>query len=123
MHELLRQYAAEKLAADPEVERGTRDQHCAHYAAALEHWDADLKGPRQLTALAEIEADIGNARAAWEWAVERGYVQELDRAMDGLCRFYEWRGRYEEGEAACLAVMQALDVPKRIAEPPRLVMT
>ena len=34
-------------------------------AAALEAWGADLKGPRQREALAEMDAEIDNARAEW----------------------------------------------------------
>jgi predicted ATPase len=116
LHELLRQYAAEKLAAVPEMQIEVRDRHCATYAAALEQWDAELKGPRQLDAVSEIEADLGNARAAWEWAVERADVAHLGQAMDGLCRFYEWRGRYEEGETACHAAADRLAVPEGMAE-------
>ena len=56
-------------------------------------WGEDLKGARQLEALAEIEADLDNARAAWEWAVEREQAEWLDDALEGLCLFYEWRGR------------------------------
>jgi len=116
LHELLRQYAAEKLGDVPEVQLETRNRHCAYYAAALERWDVELKGPRQLVALSEIEADLGNARLAWEWAVERRDVAHLQQGMDGLCRFYEWRGRYEEGEAACRAVAECLDVPEGVEE-------
>jgi DNA-binding SARP family transcriptional activator/predicted ATPase len=122
VHELVRQYAAEKLAASPDAEQQVRDRHCATYAAALQRWDEALKGPRQLAALTEIEADLGNARAAWEWAVERGLVRDLDRAMGGLCRFYEWRGRYEEGDAACRAVegASALGEKARPAPPEQM---
>ena len=35
MHELLRQYAAEGLAADPADEQATRERHAEHYAALL----------------------------------------------------------------------------------------
>ena len=31
VHELLRQYAAEKLAQAPDAGEGVRDRHCAHY--------------------------------------------------------------------------------------------
>jgi predicted ATPase len=101
VHELLRQYAAEKLDRSPAGGGATRDRHAAHYAMALGRWAADLKGPRQLAALREIEADVDNARAAWDWAVEQGQVAWLDRALEGLCLFFEWGGHYAEGEAAC----------------------
>ena len=98
----------EKLSESPKYAAAICDQHSAYYAAALQRWGEELKGPRQLAALAEIEMDVGNVRVAWDWAIEREHVHELDRAMDGMCRFYEWRGRYEEGEAACGAATDAL---------------
>ena len=117
VHELLRQYAAEKLAAVQKLEKETRDRHCAFFSAALERWDEKIKGPQQLAALSDLEADLGNARAAWDWAAEQEDVARLDQAMDGLCRFYEWRGRYEEGEAACRAAAEALGAQIDVAYP------
>jgi predicted ATPase/DNA-binding SARP family transcriptional activator len=108
VHELLRQYVAEKLAATSAAWETAHDRHAAYYAATLQQWAADLKGPRQQTALAEMDTEIENARAAWDWAVEQGRVEWLDQAIDGLCRFYEWRGRRQEGEVACRAAAQKL---------------
>ena len=105
VHELLRQYAAGKLDRALAARETARDRHSAYYAAALQRWATDLKGPRQQAAMAEIEADSENVRAAWKWAVERGQVKQLEQAMEGLCRFYEWRGRYPEIIAAAQAVV------------------
>jgi tetratricopeptide (TPR) repeat protein len=118
MHELFRQYAEGKLDGTPDAGVVARDRHCALYTAALEQWGRELKGPGQVNALAEMGADIGNACAAWEWAAKRGYVERLGQGMDGLCRFYEWQGRYQEGEALVresLAIRQALGDQRGIA--------
>jgi predicted ATPase len=109
VHELLRQYAAEKLALSGTNGANMRDRHAVYYVAALERWGEELRGPRQLAAIEEIRADVDNARAAWDWAIEgdpervlgRMQVERLDRALDGLCEFYEWNSHYEEGEAVC----------------------
>jgi tetratricopeptide (TPR) repeat protein len=108
VHELLRQYAAEQPARSPAGSGTMQDRHAAYYSAALARWAADLKGSRQRSALEEIRADLGNARAAWDWAVDRGQVEWLDRAMEGLGLFYEWHGRYQEGEAAFRAAADRL---------------
>ncbi len=101
MHGLLRQYAQEKLDQEPAACEATHNLHCAYYTAAFQQWGADLKGPRQKTALVEMDAEIENARAAWNWAAEQRQVERLDQAMEGLCWFYVWRARYLEGEVAC----------------------
>jgi predicted ATPase len=84
IHELLRQYAAEKLQDSPDAGASVRDQHSAYYASALQQWEVDLKCARQSAALAEMNIEIENARAAWDWAVERGHVEQLDQATQGL---------------------------------------
>jgi predicted ATPase/transcriptional regulator with XRE-family HTH domain len=108
VHELLRQYAAEKLAADTADEATARDRHAAYYCGLLHELKADLQGGRQREALAAIEADGENARAAWEWAAQRQNVALLDQAIDSLGHFYEWQGRAEEGVAAFGAAAAAL---------------
>jgi len=111
MHELLRQYGDQRLSESSDAGQGARGRHAAYYAAALERWAAELKGPRQQAALGEMDFEIDNARAAWEWAVTRGQVEWLSQGMEGLGMYCEQRGRYPEGEAAfrvaadCLAVV------------------
>jgi predicted ATPase/DNA-binding SARP family transcriptional activator len=118
IHELLRQYAADKLRREekldesPAAAEAAHDQHCSYYTAALQQWAADLKGPRQQAALAEMDLEIENARAAWTWAVEQGQVERLDQALEGLCRFYDLCGRWQEGEAACRVAADRLATGK-----------
>jgi tetratricopeptide (TPR) repeat protein len=103
IHELLRQYATEKLEVSGEAV-AVHDAHTTHYTAVLQQWGTDLKESRQQEAVAEMDVEIENARAAWSWAVARGQVARLGRAIEGLCCFYAWRARYQEGKAACQIV-------------------
>lgn len=98
VHELLRQYAAEKLNQLPGAGQAVRDEHCAYYSAKLQQWAADLKGTRQQAALSEIEANTGNVHTAWEWAIGEESVERLAQAMEGVGLFCDWGLRYEEGE-------------------------
>jgi hypothetical protein len=100
MHELLRQYAAQKLNTSRDVERSVCDRQCAYYCAALRDWEADLKSSRQQTALAQMDAEIKNVRAAWDWAVQHEYLEQLDQAAESLGLFYLWRFRGKEGRSA-----------------------
>ncbi len=108
VHELLRQYAAEKLARSPAAAEAVYDGHSAYYAAELERWAKDLRGSRQMAALAEMDVEIDNARAAWDWAVAQGQVSWLDQALDGLTGYYDWRVRYGEGKTALQAAVNRL---------------
>jgi DNA-binding SARP family transcriptional activator/predicted ATPase len=115
LHELLRQFAAEKLGALPEAQAETRERHSAYYLVFLQQRAEGLKGKEQLAALAEIGQELENARAAWQWAVGQGCVARLEQGLEGLCRFYEWRGRYQEGERACRLAADRLAVIKEQA--------
>jgi predicted ATPase len=110
MHELLRQYIAEKLMDFPERTETTSERHCAYYMAFVEERDRDLKGVRQQEALQEIENDHANVRTAWGYATKMGQLDRLYQGVDGLCRFYLWRRRYQEGEAVCRAVTDTMSI-------------
>ncbi|MCP4426195.1 MAG: protein kinase, partial [Chloroflexi bacterium] len=108
IHELLRQYGADKLAEDEERETAVRDRHCAYYCRHLQNLEVDLKGARQQKALTEIEADSQNIRVAWNWAIEQGQAAQLEQAMFSLGCFYWWRGPFHEGEAIFAAATEKL---------------
>jgi DNA-binding SARP family transcriptional activator/predicted ATPase/tetratricopeptide (TPR) repeat protein len=115
LHELLRQYGEGKLGELPDGGLAVRDRHAAHYAAILQRWDAELKGPRQMAALTEMDIEIDNARAGWSWAVERGQVAVLAQAMAGLGLYYDTRARYQEGETVFGAATHALTTAAGLA--------
>ena len=109
VHELLRQYATDKLAQTEDGGQGMRDRYCDYYVAALEQWNADLRGPRQRKAMDELDEEMENVWAAWNWAVERLHVDRLDRAMDCLSEFFYLAWRSPEGEAAFRLAAEAFE--------------
>jgi DNA-binding SARP family transcriptional activator/predicted ATPase len=113
IHDLLRQFAAEKLDASPRAATSARDRHCAYYTAALQGWEADLTGARHQEALVEMEAELGNIGAAWAWAVQQCQVERLGAGMWGLVQFYWHSGRYREGAAALQAAATAAQAASR----------
>jgi len=99
IHELLRQYALERSAAAHETE-DAQDAHCAYYAEFMQAREADLKGgDRQIAALDEIEAEFGNVRAVWDWAIARHRTDDLARMKWAVWQFLVIRGRSTEGLA------------------------
>ena len=106
IHELLRQYAEEKLRQSPGGDQAARDRHMAYYTTALRRWAVDLQARRQQDALAEMDVENNNVRAAWSWAVKHGQVNSLSGGMKGLGLFYDWRARYKEGERAFRVVAE-----------------
>jgi predicted ATPase/DNA-binding SARP family transcriptional activator len=98
MHELLRQYAEERLRGVPAEADAVRDRHCAYYARFLQEREGRLLGREQRGALAEIAGEIENVRAGWNWAVARGKVEEMDRSVESLAEYYRIRALFVEGE-------------------------
>jgi predicted ATPase/DNA-binding SARP family transcriptional activator len=109
LHELLRQYGAERLDQVAEHGEAVRDRHCAYYASALERWARELKGARQRAALEEMDLEIENGRAAWHWAVAHGQVPRLAEGVEGIWLYHSQRLRLQEGEAVLQAAVNALE--------------
>lgn len=113
VHELLRQFAEEKLEAAGQ-DGPIRDAHSRYYFEAVAQREVDLKGRRQLQALQEIEVDLDNVRAAWLWAIERGDERGINQALESLSLFFYMRTRTAEGYALFQQALQpqALDRPR-----------
>jgi predicted ATPase/class 3 adenylate cyclase/Tfp pilus assembly protein PilF len=97
MQELLRQYAGEKLAESPEDDRRIHDLHCEFYADYLQERYRDLVSGRQFQAMSEILTELGNIRAAWEWALKTAKVEEIRKSAGSLFYFCQMRCLYREG--------------------------
>ncbi|UCG26169.1 MAG: tetratricopeptide repeat protein [Chloroflexota bacterium] len=112
IHELLRQYAAEQLALSESDLWQVRSAHCAYYADFLHRREGDLMGGRQVETTAEIEAELENINAAWQFAVENEDVALIKKAAFTLGNFYQFQSRYAEGLLAFeQASAQILDQP------------
>jgi len=97
-HELLRHFAAARLADTPEEVTSVRDRHSCCYAGRLAEWEAHLCGSDPGAALEALKADLENVQEAWHWAVAGGRLEDLADGSGGLTRFYLRRGPFEEGE-------------------------
>jgi len=100
IHGLVTQFAAEKLDEHPTEKEATCERHCAYYASFLHQREEPLKTGRQEETLAEVSAEIENVRAAWQWAVAHGRLEEIDRCLESLYYFYWARNWFHEGERA-----------------------
>jgi len=89
LHELLRQYAAEKLAAgSPDALASTRERHARHYLGALDERREALVGKGVVQARDELRRELDNVRVAAEWAVATWAEDEARGVLAGLNEFF-----------------------------------
>ncbi len=121
-HELIRQFAAEKLAGRPDLALYARDRHCTWYLDELAALAPALHGAGQRHALAAVAADLDNIRAAWSHAVLAAECIRLAPVIDALGTVHELTGHYAAGEVLFGAALAALangstpDAPDRAAK-------
>lgn len=114
IHELLRQYAAEKLTKlDTNPTGGDslrqmwlstslqiRQQHSDYYLNFVSDHATTLQGPTPQHAVTEIRQELNNIRQAWQWGTVNAHLDKLKQSARGLAIFYDLSGLYQEGEAA-----------------------
>jgi predicted ATPase/DNA-binding SARP family transcriptional activator len=119
LHELLRQFAQEKLDADPVTATATHTQHSRYYLDFLKRWGRHLIASEQESALAAIGAELDNIRVGWQWAVEHGNLEAIEQTLADLYNFYQIRSRYQEGEELLGQLLERLQQPdQRTGDPP-----
>jgi predicted ATPase len=73
------------------------EQHARHFAAFLEQLSRHLQGAKQKQALTEIGLEVENARQAWQLAVARGNVHQVEQSLESLYHFCDIQSRFQEG--------------------------
>lgn len=96
VHELLRQYAAERLAEAPERMAEYSQAYCEYYAELLDRLAREASAGRQLAAAAVFDREIDNIRVAFEWAVENRRVHEIYLSAQPISLHYQYRANYSE---------------------------
>jgi predicted ATPase/DNA-binding SARP family transcriptional activator len=95
--ELVRQYAAERLAELPDDEQRTSERHASYYRDLLVRHGGELRTGRQQHAAMTIADEMDNIRVAWDWAVVENRADLLGAMADGLFFFLEMRSWFREG--------------------------
>ena len=111
LHELMRQYGADKLAQDPQQAICTRDDHCGYYGRLIGEQFERFQGGQQRQALSTIQTEIDNVRAAWQRAVDQSRYRDIEGLMNGL-HVYALAG-YGSGQEATALFGKALPVLER----------
>ncbi|HKW78892.1 MAG TPA: adenylate/guanylate cyclase domain-containing protein [Candidatus Limnocylindria bacterium] len=115
----IREYALERLEASDEAAE-IRRRHGGAYLAVAEAAAPNLQGNEQKRWLDLVDREHDNLRAALEWSIASGRVDEASRLVLAMWRFWQVRGLLREGlawservlaltEATPLARLRALE--------------
>ncbi len=112
MHEAVRQFAWKILAGTPEEIRSIRHLHCCYYADLLYGKEQDLTVIGQKKTLAEIEIELENVHAAWQWALDNGDIESTGRLLEGVYSLYTARGWFRDAVKLLSEAVKDLKTPE-----------
>ncbi|OGD78122.1 MAG: hypothetical protein A2Y64_01255 [Candidatus Coatesbacteria bacterium RBG_13_66_14] len=92
LHELVRAFGGERLAADPDALRETRDRFRAYYARFLQEHRG--RGEENLAALGLDMANIGQA---WLWSLEERDLELAGACVDPLYSYFDASSFHRDG--------------------------
>jgi hypothetical protein len=105
IHELMRQYAEEKLAEDPEQNERTRDLHADFFCRLVAlHEEKILAGENYL-----IAPMYDNIREALIWSLALKRVSNIRISMMGLLFYYIHRGITDDGVNLARTIIERLE--------------
>jgi hypothetical protein len=96
MLETIREYAADRLAADGE-EAETHSRHAGFYLDLVLTAGERLRGSAQTASLEQLELEDANVRAALRWSLEQGEPDRVAAAGWALMPYWWLRGLFDEG--------------------------
>lgn len=96
IHDRLKDFGRQKLAAMPKEEEESRRRHAIYFMTWLEQQSQTRHYKQTLSKMAR---EIKNIRLAWQWAVEQADIASFSASLDGLFYFYQTRSWFQEGEA------------------------
>lgn len=96
IHELLRQYGLDRLAASPEIEQAVHRAHGVYFMQFLADFRPLFYDSRQRQAAQDIGGELDNIRQAWHWALDHLEIEWLYRGGHTLYSFAQSQGRYLE---------------------------
>jgi predicted ATPase len=117
MLEAIREYATERLV-DAGEEVGARDRHALWVLRIATEAKALFMGPDEIAALAALEREHDNIRAALRWSLDSGKHEIALGLCGALGRFWSVRSHLTEGRSWTLEALAAAadDAPELRAE-------
>jgi predicted ATPase/class 3 adenylate cyclase len=95
MLETIREYAAGRLKADPDLNSAVCREHAIYFAGFAQRQWQRMMGYQREEAMSETAADVDNLQIAWRYWAEKGELEQLHKMVDALWLLYDGRGWYQ----------------------------
>ena len=95
MLETIREYAADRLQADPDLHAAACQAHAAYFAEFAQRGWRRMAGHEREAAMEAMAADVENLKIAWRYWVAEGDLEQLHKMVNGLWLLYDGRGWYQ----------------------------
>jgi predicted ATPase/DNA-binding SARP family transcriptional activator len=99
IHELLRQFATQRLDAAPNEGAAVAERHSTFYLHFVAARERHLTRNAPHKAVHEIQAEIDNVRQAWIWAARHTLWEKLDQSSYGIWQYCLLTGSLSECES------------------------
>ena len=114
MLETIREYATERLANSGEAQQ-VQTRHLAYFLAQGEEMETRYRQHGQLLLLEQTAAELGNLRAAFNYAVANGRIGEAARLIASIDYYLRYRDRLVEGQRWFQQVLHLQDqIPRPV---------
>jgi predicted ATPase/DNA-binding SARP family transcriptional activator len=108
LHELLRQFAEEKLQADPSLFAAVEASHSRYYASFMKEREDRLGGAVHHDTIRETVRELDNIRAAWRYSVSQCDPDLILMFLRALYHLADGQNLYVECEAMFHAASDCL---------------
>lgn len=111
----IHEYAGERVAQSGE-EQEIRDRHLHYFLSLAEGMEPGYRRHGQLLLLERTDAELGNLRAAFDWAMDRGNTEAAARLISAVDYYLYYMCRFVEGYRwfqRVLGKLEQIPLPRR----------
>ena len=95
MLETIREYAADRLETDPDLQQAVCRAHAAYFADFAQRQWQRIIGTEREAAMEEMTSEVENLKIAWRYWVAEGDLEQLYKMVNALWLLYDGRGWYQ----------------------------
>ncbi|MEM7134154.1 MAG: BTAD domain-containing putative transcriptional regulator [Chloroflexota bacterium] len=108
MHELVRQYLAEKRMANEVLDSAVQRDHACYFGQWLAQAPTDSMGCADNNLLHDMDLEQSNLDQAWQWALSHEQAEIIEQLSEGMRFYHFYRGTFQRGEGLFTQALNGL---------------